>query len=532
MLVTNPQTICYNVILGIDLGKGGATVAAKKGISAMAASPLLIKWVAVACATLLLLGTLPLYAIAFYNHPYYDDYNFSADTHSVWQSTHSPAAVLAAALESAQAVRARWQGTYTGTFLSNLQPGVFSESLYWLTTFLLLSATLLGVGFLLWTLLRHVLHAGVAQAVIATSLTLFVSIQFLPAVNEAFFWFNGGVGNIFIYALLAFALALMLRLRKARGGAAWLTLCLLALTVLLGGGSYGGGLLAILLYALAAALALRGRNRYRLVYMALALVLIACFAYNMSAPGNALRARAIGRGLSPLVAVARALYYGVALMGEYFSLPVAALALGLALVLYPLARDSAYRFRHPALVGLLGMLLFCAQLTPPLYAGVFLGGPRAYNTYYVSFLLLLMVCETYALGALARRLARDGQPAPGITPYAARFAAIAAACLFAVGCLGYKPDGETLYGPMHMAGGSAALSLVNGEARTYHREMLAREALLRDASQPTVTLAPLSRVPAVFMPDLLAPGALDDVRPALAHYYGKQAVLPEGGDAQ
>lgn len=507
-------------------------MAGAQGNFAKAARPFPLKWLAVASVLLLLLGTLPLYAIAFDNHPYYDDYKFSAETHAVWQRTHSPTAVLAAALDSAQAERERWQGTYTGTFLSNLQPGVFSENLYWLTTFLLLSATLLGIGFLLWTLLRHVLHAGIAQAVIATSLTLFVSIQFLPAVNEAFFWFNGGIGNIFIYALLAFALALMLRLRKARGGAAWLTLCLLALTVLLGGGSYGGGLLAVLLYALAAALALRYRNRFRLIYVALALLLVACFAYNMSAPGNALRARAIGRGLSPVVAVARALYYGVALMGEYFSLPVAALALGLAPILYPLARDSAYRFRHPALVGLLGVLLFCAQLTPPLYAGVFLGGPRAYNTYYVSFLLLLMVCETYALGALARRLARNGRPAPAITPYAARFAAIAAACLFAVGCLGYKPAGEVLYGPMHMAGGSAALSLVNGEARTYHREMLAREALLRDASQPTVTLAPLSRVPAVFMPDLLTPGALDDVRPVLARYYGKQAVLLEGGDAQ
>ena len=459
-------------------------MAGAQGNFAKAARPFPLKWLAVASVLLLLLGTLPLYAIAFDNHPYYDDYKFSAETHAVWQRTHSPTAVLAAALDSAQAERERWQGTYTGTFMSNLQPGVFSENLYWLTTFLLLSATLLGIGFLLWTLLRHVLHAGIEQAVIATSLTLFVSIQFLPAVNEAFFWFNGGIGNIFIYALLAFALAL------------------------------------------------RYRNRFRLIYVALALLLVACFAYNMSAPGNALRARAIGRGLSPVVAVARALYYGVALMGEYFSLPVAALALGLAPILYPLARDSAYRFRHPALVGLLGVLLFCAQLTPPLYAGVFLGGPRAYNTYYVSFLLLLIVCETYALGALARRLARNGRPAPAITPYAARFAAIAAACLFAVGCLGYKPAGEVLYGPMHMAGGSAALSLVNGEARTYHREMLAREALLRDASQPTVTLAPLSRVPAVFMPDLLTPGALDDVRPVLARYYGKQAVLLEGGDAQ
>ncbi len=58
--------------------------------------------------------------------------------------------------------------------------------------------------------------------------------------------------------------------------------------------------------------------------------------------------------------------------------------------------------------------------------------------------------------------------------------------------------------------------------------MKAREALLNDESQPVVTLAPLDAVPAVFMEDLLAPGAADDVRPVLCEYYGKQAIRLEG----
>ena len=85
---------------------------------------------AVLCALALLVSVIPLYAISLYNHPYYDDYGFSAEVHQVWKETGSLTAVLRQAIESAKVTRQDWQGTYTGTLLSNVQPGIFSESLY------------------------------------------------------------------------------------------------------------------------------------------------------------------------------------------------------------------------------------------------------------------------------------------------------------------------------------------------------------------------------------------------------------------
>lgn len=55
-------------------------------------------WLSVAA---LVLGALPLYAISLYNHPYYDDYGFSAKAHQAWRDTGSVGAVLRAAWESA-----------------------------------------------------------------------------------------------------------------------------------------------------------------------------------------------------------------------------------------------------------------------------------------------------------------------------------------------------------------------------------------------------------------------------------------------
>lgn len=58
--------------------------------------------------------------------------------------------------------------------------------------------------------------------------------------------------------------------------------------------------------------------------------------------------------------------------------------------------------------------------------------------------------------------------------------------------------------------------------------MTQREKLLNDASQPVVTLKPLTAVPDVFMDDLLTPGAEYDARPSLCLYYGKEAIRIEG----
>ncbi|MDD3212744.1 MAG: hypothetical protein PHY64_03680 [Eubacteriales bacterium] len=491
-----------------------------------------IRLLAFLCVLMLAASTLPLYAIAFQNHPYYDDFGFSRSVHDVWAATHSIGQVLRTAWASAQTVRATWQGTYTGTLLSNLQPGVFSESLYWVTTFLLLTAFLLCFGFFFHTVFRKLFGAARAEAVCISSLLLFLMTQFLPAVNESFYWFNGGIGNTFIYSLLALAIALLIRLSTAKRGAPWLIAALLPLVTLLGGGSYGGGLFGILLFMLASVFMFIKRNRYRYVYAGLTVWFLLCFMYSISAPGNDVRAAIISAHPSAVKSVLQALYYGVALMGNYATLPVLAVGLMLSPLLLRVAKESRFHFEHPVWVLLAGVCLFCAQLTPPLYSGVFLGGGRIADTYYFSFITLFFLYETYLLGFLARRRARLGKPSLFSGAHVRHSLALAGICLFLLGCAGYKPNGETLYGPMNMAGGSAALSIVTGEAAQYDREMTAREALLNDASQPVVTLAPLTTVPDVFMDDLLSPDAVYDVTPVLCAYYHKDAILIQGGAAQ
>ncbi len=481
---------------------------------------------AVACALLLVLSTLPLYLLSFYNHPYYDDYDFSAKAHDAWQQSHSLPTLLQSALQSAQTVRSNWQGTYTGTLLSNVQPGLFSESLYFLTTFWLLTVFLLCFGFFLKVLLSDLLGLASAEAVILTCLSLTLLIQFMPDPDEAFFWFNGGIGNTFIYSLLALSLALCVKLERCAGqGKQMLLFLVLTLLMgLLGGGSYSGGLLGLPLWA-GVTLWAFGRKRPKAwMYGLLTLLFLGGFLYSMAAPGNGVRAAVIANPVSPVKAVGQALYYGVALAGSYVRLPLLAIT-GLALpFLLAAAQKSPWRFAHPWLWLLAGLCLFCAQLTPPLYSGVFIGGGRTVDTYWQSFVLLWLVYCYYLAGHLLRRMETAGRALSSLSVSLQRGLLLLSAILLVVGCLGYKRPADKTYGLPNLAGVSATLSLLKGEAQQYHREMTAREALLRDPSQPEVTLAPLSAVPDLFMKDLLAADARDDVRPVLCRYYHKTAI--------
>ncbi len=486
---------------------------------------------AVLCALALLASALPLYAISLYNHPYYDDYGFSADVHAVWKQTGSLSAVFAQAIQSAKETRQNWQGTYTGTLLSNVQPGVFSESLYFVASFFLLTAFLVCGWFFLTTLFgKRGLGLDGWQTFVLCSLVLSLLLQLMPDSGEAWYWFNGGVGNVFIYSLMMLFAAVAIRMWKAEQG--WktglYTLALVLLAVAMGGGSYSGGLFSLCILATALVWSLVKKQKKGVLLAIAAGVLLCCFLYSMAAPGNNKRADMIASAVSPVKAVVQSFYYGVALMGSYTTLLLVAVTALVVPFFWQAAPKTGWRFQHPWLVLALMVCLYCTQLTPPLFSGVHIGGGRTVNTYFISFVVLWLLYAFYLTGYVQQHL-----PVQILLPDKWKRAyAFVMACVLAVGLCGFKPHGEPLYGPQNLAGMNAALSIVTGEAAQYDAEMTAREVLLNDASQPEVTLAPLTVVPDVFMKDLLVPGAEYDVRPSLCWYYQKDAIHIVGEEAQ
>ena len=537
------------------------------------------KAVAWLCVLLLLLSILPMYALSLYNHAFYDDFGFSLLTRDAWTSTDNVFAVLEAAVRNTVGIRQTWEGTYATSFLSTFQPAVFGEGAYWVTTFLLLTVFLLAVWYFLSQTLRGVY--GLDQVTVAAVFGIlgFVLVQFVPDAAEAFYWFNGGVAYTLLWSVMLFEAGVWLHFERATGKLRCILLyvALAILTVLVGGAKYSTVLFATLLAVVFTAWAFFKKRPKRWAYATLTLLLIACFAFSITAPGNAQRAETLTGGMSAPKAVLQAVYFGLALMGHSFSLPLLAAMVLLVPLSLPALKQSKLRFSHPVWATLLSICLFCAQLAPTLYTGNYLGDGRVLNTYHYTFVLMIALLVLYWTGYFVHRRERgllpllvstpfsaggtqDATPQPGIPPaveespaqtpapgirdvvtdmlYMAlpnapqppleqRLKAITlalVAAMLVVGCIAYHPDSAASYGPQNMAGGSALRAVLSGEAAIYDAAMDERDALMNDPTLTEVTLTPRQDAPASFMGDALTSDNLDYVLALYADYYNKTAV--------
>ncbi|HPF86830.1 MAG TPA: hypothetical protein PK537_02115, partial [Candidatus Limiplasma sp.] len=174
-------------------------------------------------------------------------------------------------------------------------------------------------------------------------------------------------------------------------------------------------------------------------------------------------------------------------------------------------------------VLILGIGLFCVQLVPPMYSGVFIGGGRIQNTYYFSFVVMALLYELYLIGYIQHRLQKPFVLSTG----AKRGIAILSAALFALGLLGFARPTDGTFGPKNLTGIEAAVSIIRGEAQAYDAAMDAREQQLNDPELQDVVLSPLENTPKTFMEDSLATDLADGIARSLEVYYRKQSVTVE-----
>lgn len=258
--------------------------------------------IAIILAVLFVLSLLPVMAVAFYNHPRADDYTYGAVLRKVIDAGQGLPEAVAAIAAYVRSTYARWQGSFSAVMLFTLQPGVFSDNAYWLTTALTLLPLLLGTGMLLRQL-GKMLHAPRATVVLIFLSLMTLSIQLVPDLNQTFYWFNGGCYYTLYYALSLMLLTGTLRIctdGKCRAGRT--ALCML-LAFFIGGGNYTTIVVTlILLMLLLLALLVRKKTAWRQILLVMTALLTA-FAINAAAPGNRVRAATIPRSMDAIPAI-------------------------------------------------------------------------------------------------------------------------------------------------------------------------------------------------------------------------------------
>ena len=486
-------------------------------------------------AVLFLLSLIPVFAMAFYAYPSADDLTYGVATAPVWEETHSLSSVLSAAWEATWTRYETWQGVFFVFFLSFLQPGVFGTSWYAIGPVLLLVSYLVCTGLLLAVIARRLFSCSRLTSGILTLTLLLISLQFTYDPVEAFYWYSGGICHTFFYSLslLLFSLLILAATAKGKAAAAVPAILSLPLAFFIGGGNYSSALMsASLLFLLLVLSVWKRRKKEAIVLLLVFASLMASFLISILAPGNAVRQMEAGGANSPVKAILLSLVYGVYAFCNSMTLPVVVGWAFLTPFLYRAVSRLSFRFPYPLAVFLLAYGVFCTQGTPVFYALGFSMPERVIDIIYFSVYPFFLLVWAYFLGWLSHRdwwltrWARVSSELPKGKAGLCAFFALICFCAGTVGLVRIDKDPET--GDMRLQGlplsAQAALSLVTGEAQSFHAQLTAREALYEDPTLADVRVEPLQEKPYLLFQEDITEDPAYWVNASTAAYYGKESV--------
>ncbi len=148
---------------------------------------------------IIIFAVIPLYLISGYAHPCVDDYSYGRHTAQVWKETGSLEQVFLKAIEKTGDSYRSWQGTFSSIFLMRLQPAIFGEQYYFLTTIILLTVFIVCSILFYMAFFSKLFHASFFQGLIISILLSLGAVEFTYVISDSFYWYNGGITYTFFY---------------------------------------------------------------------------------------------------------------------------------------------------------------------------------------------------------------------------------------------------------------------------------------------------------------------------------------------
>lgn len=451
-----------------------------------------------------------------------------------WEQSHSLLDVLNKGAQTVSRYYSGWQGTYSAVFAFSLQPAVFGEIWYPLTTYIMLVSLCGGIVYLFDVVFRRIWNAAWYQTGIVMIVVAAICTQFLPSPVEAFYWYNGSVYYTFFFGLsliLYGKILTYIRLSDAALSPAKRVLRLLTLSVLsvvIAGTNYVTALVTAILYMCALALVLF-QKKYSCLSLAVPFcAFIAGFIVSASAPGNSVRQAAYQNRPSAPASIILSFETAVKYAHRWLTPSLFFLVIFLIPLLYKIAARTHNSFSHPLLVLSGSFCLFASMFCPPIYAMGYEGDGRLLNIIYFAFVILLVFDLSYILGWCARTAekhgictkAEDQKNGSGRPVYSAAFLLVVLVLFLLSGKLS-----ESQY-----TSSSALWELLQGEAGTYYDTAMERLELLHDDSRQDVVLPRFSVKPWILYFDDVTTDPGDWRNVAAGNYYQKNSVVlePEG----
>lgn len=480
------------------------------------------------------LSLIPLYIIGFYNHPSVDDYYYGVNTSQKWQETGSVAEVLKTSFNEMKTTYNEWQGNFSAIFLMRLQPAVFDENTYFLSSVILITSFVIAMLTFLYTFLRKWFDAGKMASAGAAVCITFCAMQFTFVPSDSFYWFNGSIYYTFFFSLMLVLFTLVTLVIKSRKTAAQIISGIFAflLAFIIGGGNYATALFTVLtLISLSVILFIR-KKRTAVPVILITLMSIVSLLISVKAPGNAIRQAAVGGNSGVIKAVLTSFVYALYNFASATSAPVVILWIALLPVFYKIAVNSRMDFKHPVLVLLFTFGLYAAQGTPVFYAQGLRMPYRMMNIIYFNYYIFVTFNLIYICGFIGKKygdrpviITISGFLNKAKNRFVCLMASLVLFSVFSVGLIKVteREDGGASFSKMPLSI-SAAYSLITGEAKQYDKECTMRDNYLKTTPETDIVLSPLSVHPEVIFHTDITDDPLHWKNAHMAIYYKKASI--------
>ena len=460
----------------------------------------------------LLLSLIPIIISSFYSHPLADDFGFSEKVNHVVKNGGGLFDILSASFQQVKDTYLDWQGTYAAIFVFSLQPAAFSEHIYFLTTFVMLTALIASTLFFVNTIF-NILGYDKKIGIIISFVILLLSIHFVVDKKEAFFWWNGSSYYTLFYSFSLLFFSILIKLyyaEKIIKKVIFLIISLL-LAAILGGGNYSTALLTTVILAFVIFLLIKHKKKISLCYVMIFLILITGFVISMIAPGNSVRAATL-TGESPVKAIIHSVFYAVVYIAKWTGLAQLAGFSVIGFFAYIFTKNSKYKFQYPFIVFVLSVLVFATQLTPPLYAMNSVGSGRQVNIYYYSYYIFMSFNIFYIIGwinqkDIVRIRTKNIQKSFSVCTLLLTIG------VFLCGCLNYGLHNITFVDTL--------LALKNSTPQTYSAEYLDRISQIKNGN---TTISDIKTVPDFFSPLCIEEDSDFWINKQIARYYDVDKV--------
>ncbi|MCQ2520026.1 MAG: DUF6056 family protein [Lachnospiraceae bacterium] len=434
--------------------------------------------------TIILIGLLyPVYRLAFYATPFYDDYNYAWSVKVMWEASPSFKTVVEEAAWVVGNTYRTWQGTYSSVFLMALMPATYGFGYYWIGIVAIITSYVAGIFAISYTLTRCVAGAKRIDALIASELITIIVLELFYSAQQGFYWYNGSVHYSFAHGIMLIMLSVAIRYvysEKHFGEIACLIVCSV-LGLILGGVNFVTGLQGLLFLTLIIALGWLRKKQKTLFLLIPEILYLFGLIVSIAAPGNANRQASyatVSKGVFEAVMCSFASAFKN--IPGYTGLIIIPCIILIVPIFSDILEEKKMKFALPGVVSLLSFCLFATGYTPSWYGMGEEGLARIFCAVKTTFLLLLFVNMFYWMGWLKGKI-NERERIYTKHYYVTYILAV----LLILGCFSITKDkaGSFLsYGCFYY--------IHTGEANNYYMEQLARDEYIQ-SSGADVVLEPL-----------------------------------------